>query len=71
MQLEIKLKYYNSSLQIGLDDWRQVYDVANGVWLQAKEHRGRLVYGNRRIPYLRIKAGIDKQNFIIQEYIPF
>lgn len=68
---EIKLKYYNSTLRIGFNTWKEVYDVKNEVWLPAKEHLGRLVYGNDRIPYKRIKAGLDKRDFIVQEYLPF
>ena len=59
----IKLKYYNSSLQIGFNSIRDgVYDCKNKVWLSARVHKGRLVYGNNRIPYTRIKKGIDESN---------
>lgn len=71
MQFEIKLKYYNSSMQIGLNDWRQVYDCKTQTWLSAKEHKGRLVFGNNRIPYTKIKSGIDTKNYIVQEFLPF
>ncbi len=71
MQLEIRLKYYNSTLKIGLNSWRKIYDCNTGLWVDAAEHKGRLVYGNKRIPYKRIKAGIDQRDFVIQEYLPF
>lgn len=71
MTQEIKLKYYNSGLRIGFNTWKEVYDVNTEVWLSAKEHKGRLVYGSKRIPYTRIKSGIDKRNFIVKEYLPF
>lgn len=72
MQLKIKLKYYNSALKIGFNNLREsVYDVANATWLNASVHKGRLVYGNKRIPYAKIKHGIDKRNFIIPEHCPF
>lgn len=60
---EINLKYYNSSLQIGFNSIRDgVYDCKNERWLTAREHKGRLVYGNERIPYNHIKKGIDTKN---------
>lgn len=71
MQQEIKLKYYNSTLQIGFNTWREIYNVKANTWLPAKEHKGRIVYGNDRIPYPRIKAGIDRSNVVVQEYLPF
>lgn len=72
MQLEIKLKYYNSKEKIGFNNLREsVYDVSNKVWLPAKEHKGRLVYGNKRIPYKRIKSGIDSRDYIVQDFCPF
>ena len=59
----INLKYYNSTLKIGFNFIRDgVYDFDNEVWLKAKVHKGRLVYGNKRIPYSRIKQGIDTKN---------
>jgi len=68
---EIKLKYYNSKLGIGFNDWRIVYDVNKEQWLKCCYHKGRLVYGKERIPYTSIKRGIDKFDFIIQEFCPF
>ena len=59
----INLKYYNSTLQIGFDSIRDgVYDCKNEVWLTAREHKGRLVYGNQRMPYTKIKKGINEIN---------
>ena len=71
MLLEIKLKYYNSDLKIGFNTWKQIYDVKNKLWLEAKHHGGRVVYGNSRIPYKRIVEGIDARDFIAQAYCPF
>lgn len=70
--LEIKLKYYNSTLKIGFNDLRkEVYDCNKKEWLPAKYHLGRLVYGNERIPFKRIRKGVDSNNFIAQDYCPF
>jgi hypothetical protein len=71
MLLEIKLKYYNSTLQMGFNNWRQVYDCTNQKWVKASEHNGRVVYGNKRIPYSKIKKGIDIKDYVVQEYCPF
>lgn len=54
-QLKINLKYYNSTLKIGLNNWREVYVCSLEQWLKSKVHKGRLVYGNQRIPYTKIK----------------
>jgi len=40
--MEIKLKYYNSSLMIGFNSIREgVFDCKNDVWLKPAEHKGR------------------------------
>lgn len=71
MLLEIKLKYYNSTLKIGFNSWKKIYDVENNVWIEAKEHSGRVVYGNNRLPYSKIKNGIDCFNLVVQQFCPF
>lgn len=66
------LKFYNSTLQIGFNFPKEVYDVKNECWLKSKVHVGRLVYGKNRIPYNRIAKGIDKRNFEVKELnLPF
>ena len=65
------LKYYNSTLKIGFNNWREVYDCNTETWLKSSVHKGRLVYGIKRIPYSRIKSGIDKINFEVKQYCPF
>lgn len=72
MKDEIILKYYNSHLKIGFNNAREAaYDVVTSKWLPAKEHLGRLVYGNKRVSYNTIVAGITHRNFIAQYYCPF
>lgn len=71
MQSEIKLKYFNSKLQIGFNFPTEIYDVKNECWLKSKVHAGRLVYGKERIPYSRIASGIDCKEKIVQEFCPF
>lgn len=66
------LKYYNSTLQIGFNFPKEVYDCKNEVWLKSSVHLGRLVYGKQRISYKRISNGIDRKDFEIQELnLPF
>jgi hypothetical protein len=72
MLFEIKLKYYNSTLKIGFNNLREaVYDVSTDTWLSARVHQGRLVYGDKRIPFAKIRSGIDKRNYVVQQYCPF
>jgi hypothetical protein len=72
MVLEIKLKHYNANLKIGFNSPREAaYDVTLGKWLPAKEHLGRLVYGNNRVPYKKIAENITHRNFIAQKYSPW
>ncbi len=72
MQLEIKLKYYNSALNIGFNNLREaVYDCNTNQWLKAYVHKGRLVYGKKYLPYIKVKEGVDNINFVVQEYCPF
>lgn len=68
---EIKLKYYNSRLRIGFNDLRRVYSTIEDRWLTARVHAGRLVYGNKYIPYSKIKKGIDRVNYSVPDYCPF
>jgi len=72
MTKEIVLNYYNEKEKIGFNNLREAaYDVLSEKWLPAKEHLGRLVYGNSRIPYKKIVSGISHRNFKVQEYCPF
>ena len=71
MQQELKLKFFNSKLQIGFNFPSRIYDMKNECWIEGKVHPGRLVYGKQRIPYTRISSGIDLRNKIVHEYLPF
>lgn len=63
----INLKYYNSSLGIGFNFPKEIYDCNEERWIQSKVHAGRLVYGKNRIPYKRITKGIDKRDFKFEQ----
>ena len=71
MLLEINLKYYNSTENVGFNTWREIYDCAQKKWIKADYHLGRIVYGAKRVPYSKIKSGIDVNNFQVQQYCPF
>jgi len=43
MQQELKLKFFNSKLQIGFNFPSRIYDVKNECWIESKVHAGRLV----------------------------
>lgn len=64
------VKHYNSTLKIGFNSWQEVYS-SDGVLIKPKEHFGRLVYTNKRIPLKRIVAGVDQHNFEIRFDYPF
>jgi hypothetical protein len=71
MLLEIKLKYYNSDLHVGFNTWREIYDCNKKLWVKSEYHLGRVVYGKERLPYKKIVAGVDVNNFTVQEFCPF
>jgi len=67
MLQEIKIRYFNESLQIGLVNWREVYLLKPQIIkLNVEVDEGRLVYratgSNRRISYKRLKKGLKKKN---------
>lgn len=75
MLQEIKLRYFNESLQIGLVNWREAYLLKPiVVKLLVEVDEGRLVYrvkgSGKRISYKQIKKGIRKQTIIIKEEVP-
>lgn len=63
--------FKNGSLKIGFNTWKEIYDCENKYLIKADYHLGRIVYGKKRLPYIRIKKGIDSRNFIVQQYLPF
>ena len=66
---EIKIKYYNSTLKVGYNDFRKVY--FEDKWHDVKVHAGRLVYGTNRKPFSKLREGITHKNYVIQDYLPF
>mgnify|MGYP007050446720 CR=1 FL=1 len=68
----MNLKYYNSTLKIGFNYIRDgVYCCNTNSWLKPKVHAGRLVFGNKRIPYTEIKKKIDKKDYKVEVELPF
>jgi hypothetical protein len=75
MLQEIKLRYFNEPLQIGMINWREVYLLTPQiVKLNVEVDKGRLVYratgSNKRISYKRLKKGLRKRSFSIFEEMP-
>lgn len=74
MLQEIKLKYFNESLQIGMLNWREVYLLKPQiVKLNIEVDDGRLVYrapgSTKRISYKTLKKGLRKKTFSIFEEV--
>jgi hypothetical protein len=71
----IIIKYWNAQLQIGLADWRTVYQFPQKRLMQIEIHQGKLCYrikgSSRRISYNRIKKGLVRKQLIIEENLPF
>ena len=67
----IVLKYWNPALQIGLADWKQVYQFPKKELMIKEIHQGQLHYrlpgSSRRISYKQLKKGLQKKQIIIQE----
>jgi hypothetical protein len=75
MLQEIKIKYFNESLQIGMVNWREVYLLKPQITkLNVEVDRGRLVYrptgSGKRISYKTLKKGLRKKSFSIFEELP-
>ena len=72
----IILKYYNEKLQIGMADWKTVYQFPQAEKLIMKIHQGNLYYQSRgsagRISYKQIKEGLQQKEMCLQEApLPF
>ena len=65
MKQEVKIKYFNQELQIGLVSWREAYLISDAlIPLQVETYKGRLIYRQKgspkRISYNRLKKGLKK-----------
>ena len=68
MLQEIKIKYFNESLQIAMVNWKEVYLVKPQIMkLHVEVDKGRLVYratgSGKRISYRTVKKGLKKKAF--------
>jgi len=75
MLQEIKINYFNESLQIGMVNWREVYLLKPRIIkMNVEVDERRLVYGatgsNKRISYKILKRGLKKRSFSIFEEMP-
>ncbi len=71
----ITLKYWNVQLQIGLIDWKNVYQLPQQQLMQVGIHQGILCYrlkgSTKRISYQQLKKGLIKKQVIIKNDLPF
>ncbi|MEJ8817305.1 hypothetical protein [Lacibacter sp. H407] len=72
----IILKYWNAQLQIGMQDWRTVYQFPQQEKMFVEIHQNKLYYRNRgqskRISYQQLKKGLIKKEIILnEEPLPF
>jgi hypothetical protein len=71
----IILKYLNEQLQIGMLDWRTVYQFPQQQKMLVELHQNKLCYRNKgqskRINYQQLKDGLIKKEIIIQDHLPF
>jgi hypothetical protein len=67
----IILKYWNPTYQIGMADWKMVYQFPEAELLIKEMHQGRLYYrlkgSSRRISYSQLKKGLQRKQIIIEE----
>lgn len=74
MQMII-LKYWNAQLQIGISDWKNVYQFPQQILLQKEIHQVKLCYrlkgSSKRISYNQIKKGLVKREIILKAESPF
>lgn len=67
----IILKYWNETLQIGIADWKTVYQFPQKELMIKEIHQGNLYYrcsgSNHRISYRQLKKGLQKREIIIHE----
>jgi hypothetical protein len=65
------LKYWNPNHQIGLADWKQVYQFPQKELMIKEIHQGQLYYRLRgsagRISYRQLKKGLQKKKITIEE----
>lgn len=75
MQQEIKLRYFNEELKIGLISWREAYLLFPDIrQLNLETYKGRVIYrlkgSSKRISYNRLKKGLVKTNRVIKIDVP-
>lgn len=75
MQQEIKPKYFNEELKIGLFSGREAYLLFPEVrQLNLETYKGRIIYGlsgsSKRISDNRMKTGLVKTNLNLKIEIP-
>jgi len=75
MKDEIKLRYFNAELTIGLVTWREAYVLSPALLqLKLETYKGRIIYrlkgAAKRIGYNRLKRRLVKMTRIIESHVP-
>lgn len=75
MKQEIKLRYLNAELNIGLVSWKEAYALLPQVQqMNLETYKGRIIYrlkgSAKRISYTRLKRGLVKTNKTIELEMP-
>jgi hypothetical protein len=75
MKQEIKLRYFNAELNIGLVSWREAYVLLPSIQqMNLETYKGRIIYrlkgSAKRISYNRLKKGLVKTNKTIEIEVP-
>lgn len=67
----IRLKYWNEKYNIGMADWKTVYQFPQQELMLKEMHQGCLYYRLRgsaiRISYRQIKKGLQRKEVLIEE----
>ncbi len=79
MYREIQLKYFHPTLNLGVEDIRNVWLLTDRpVKLTTCIHRGALVFrwpvSGKRVSYKTLKKGLIKKNIVLKKYyelLPF
>ncbi len=76
MEQKIHLQYFNAQLNIGMFDWKNVYQLKPNIMkLFPEVYKGMLVYripcSSKRLSYNQIKKDLIKKSFYIINRLPF
>jgi hypothetical protein len=75
MKQEIKIKYFNPELKIGLVSWREAYFISPSlIPLHVETYKGRIIYRQKgsakRISYNKLKKQLRKSDQVFVMDVP-